>query len=106
MENRKDITVPLPAELNDKIIRELEYGDSRAKWVRQAIRLRLNQDPQEQIPDDYASLAPRKDITVPMPAEMNDKITESLGYDDSRSAWIRRAILARFLHEKQDLQRV
>ena len=41
MENRKDITVPMPKELRDEIDKQLEYGDSRSEWIRQAIRQRL-----------------------------------------------------------------
>jgi len=41
MEDRTDITVPLPGDLNDAIESELEYGDAKAEWVREAIRQRL-----------------------------------------------------------------
>ena len=41
MENRKDITVPMPKELRDEIDKQLEYGDSRSEWIREAIRQRL-----------------------------------------------------------------
>ena len=41
MENRKDVTVPMPAELDDAIKQQLDYGDSRAEWIREAIRMRL-----------------------------------------------------------------
>lgn len=41
MEDRTDITVPLPGDLNDAIEAELEYGDAKAEWVREAIRQRL-----------------------------------------------------------------
>jgi hypothetical protein len=41
MDNRKDVTVPMPATMVEKIENELGYGDSRAEWIRQAIRLRL-----------------------------------------------------------------
>ena len=41
MENRKDITVPMPEALRDQIDKQLEYGDSRSEWIRQAIREKL-----------------------------------------------------------------
>lgn len=44
MEDRKDVTVPMPKELVDDIDNELEYGDSRAGWIRDAIRQRLERE--------------------------------------------------------------
>jgi len=44
MEGRQDVTVPMPAELLEEIHDELGYGDSRAKWVRETIRMRLDGD--------------------------------------------------------------
>lgn len=41
MENRKDVTVPIPEEMNSAIEGQLEYGDSKAGWIREAIRQRL-----------------------------------------------------------------
>lgn len=41
MEDRKDVTVPMPASLVDAIEGQLGYGDSRAGWVREAARQRL-----------------------------------------------------------------
>jgi len=41
MENRKDVTVPMPEELKDDITEELEYGDTMAEWIRDAIKMRL-----------------------------------------------------------------
>jgi metal-responsive CopG/Arc/MetJ family transcriptional regulator len=41
MENRKDITVNMPKSLRDQIDDQLEYGDGRAGWIREAIRMRL-----------------------------------------------------------------
>jgi len=42
MEDRKDITVPMPKSLRDEIDGQLEYGDSRSEWIREAIRQRLD----------------------------------------------------------------
>lgn len=44
MENRKDVTVPMPEEMVDEIDDELEYGDSRAGWIRDAIKQRLERE--------------------------------------------------------------
>lgn len=44
MENRKDITVPMPKDLRDAIDSQLEYGDSRSQWIREAIVEKLERD--------------------------------------------------------------
>lgn len=44
MDDRKDITVPMPADLDRQIIEQLDYGDSKAAWIREAIRMRLRQE--------------------------------------------------------------
>lgn len=41
MENRKDVTVPMPETWTTAIEQELSYGDSRAGWIREAVRQRL-----------------------------------------------------------------
>jgi len=41
MQDRKDVTVPMPESLSDAIEGELEYGDSKAGWIREAIEQRL-----------------------------------------------------------------
>lgn len=41
MEDRKDVTVPMSADLLDEVNSQLSYGDSRAEWIREAIRQRL-----------------------------------------------------------------
>ena len=42
IENRKDITVPMDESLVEEIHDELGYGDSRAEWVRRAVRKELD----------------------------------------------------------------
>jgi Arc/MetJ-type ribon-helix-helix transcriptional regulator len=44
MENRKDVTVPMPKELKDEIEDRLGYNDSKAEWIREAIRQRLERE--------------------------------------------------------------
>ncbi|MFP8891858.1 hypothetical protein ACLI4U_19110 (plasmid) [Natrialbaceae archaeon A-CW2] len=44
MENRKDVTVPMPKQMKKNIESELEYGDSKAEWIREAIQLRFVSD--------------------------------------------------------------
>lgn len=44
MKDRTDVTVPIPKDLNDAIEAELSYGDSKAGWIREAIRQRLERD--------------------------------------------------------------
>lgn len=44
MENRKDVTVPMPETWTTAIEQELSYGDSRAGWIREAVRQRLIQE--------------------------------------------------------------
>lgn len=41
MENRTDITVPMPERMVEEINGQLEYGDSRAAWIREAVRAEL-----------------------------------------------------------------
>ena len=41
IENRKDITVPMDESLVEGIHAELGYGDSRAEWIRRAVRKEL-----------------------------------------------------------------
>lgn len=38
---RKDVTVPMDESLNREIEQQLGYGDSKAGWIREAIKLRL-----------------------------------------------------------------
>jgi len=44
MKNRRDVTVSLPADWVDEINDQLEYGDSRSAWIREAVRLRLAEE--------------------------------------------------------------
>ena len=41
IKNRKDITVPMDESLVEEIHAELGYGDSRAEWIRRAVRKEL-----------------------------------------------------------------
>ena len=41
MENRKDVTVPIEESMVEEIHEQLDYGDSRAGWIRGAIKQRL-----------------------------------------------------------------
>lgn len=41
---RVDITVPMSEDLDEAIKGQLEYGDSRAEWIREAIRQRLERE--------------------------------------------------------------
>lgn len=38
------MTVPMPGALLDAIDNELEYGDSRSEWIRDACRRKLDSD--------------------------------------------------------------
>ena len=40
----KEFNFLLPEDLNGEIEGELEYGDSKAEWIRQACRIRLESD--------------------------------------------------------------
>ena len=44
MRDRHDVTVPMEQDLVDEIDDELTYGDSRAEFVRSAIREKLARD--------------------------------------------------------------
>jgi len=51
MQDRKDISVCMPGELDDAIKDHLSYGDSKSEWIREAIRQRLHQDDADAGPD-------------------------------------------------------
>lgn len=44
MENRKDVTVPMPGDWVNAIDEQLEYGDSRSAWIREAVRAKLRSE--------------------------------------------------------------
>jgi len=44
MAEKKDVTVPMDEQLVDAIEEQLDYGDSRAEWIREAVRERLARD--------------------------------------------------------------
>lgn len=39
-----EVTVPMDSELHEDIVEQLEYGDSKAGWIRQAAREKLARD--------------------------------------------------------------
>lgn len=43
MGKSEDVTVTMPEDLVDEIEDQLDYGDSRSEWIRQAIKERLEQ---------------------------------------------------------------
>jgi len=43
-ESKQDVHVFLSASLNDTIEDQLDYGDSKSAWIREAIRQRLETD--------------------------------------------------------------
>lgn len=47
MDDRKDVTVPMPGDMADQIDEQLDYGDSRAGWIREAVRQRLEREAEE-----------------------------------------------------------
>jgi len=44
MQERKDLTVPMESKLNERIEQQLGYNDSKAAWIRDAIRQRLERE--------------------------------------------------------------
>jgi len=42
VQNRTDVTVPMPEQMVEEINEHLEYGDSRAAWIREAVRAELD----------------------------------------------------------------
>lgn len=38
----KEVTVPMTEKMDNDIVRELEYNDSKAEWIREAIEYRIN----------------------------------------------------------------
>ena len=49
---RKDVTVPMDESLDEQIAAELEYGDSKAAWIREAIMMRLESEADWERPDE------------------------------------------------------
>jgi len=43
-ESKQDVHVFLSSSLNDTIEEQLDYGDSKSAWIREAIRQRLETD--------------------------------------------------------------
>ena len=43
-ESKQDVHVFLSPSLNDTIEEQLDYGDSKSAWIREAIRQRLEAD--------------------------------------------------------------
>ena len=41
---KKDVHVFLPEEMDDEVEDQLEYGDSKSAWIREAIRQRLDSE--------------------------------------------------------------
>jgi len=46
-ENRKDITVPMDESEVEQVHDQLGYGDSRAEWIRNAVREKLAREEAE-----------------------------------------------------------
>lgn len=44
MTSRKTPTITMPDEMVSDIDEQLEYGDSRAAWIREAVRQRLERE--------------------------------------------------------------
>lgn len=44
MADRVDVTVNMGPELDEEIKDQLEYGDSKSAWIREAIRMRLREE--------------------------------------------------------------
>lgn len=42
MKDRVDVTIPMERDLRDRVDAQLGYGDSRAEWVRETLRARLD----------------------------------------------------------------
>lgn len=47
MSSRNTPTVPMDDDLLDAIDSQLDYGDSRAAWIREAVRQRLERETDE-----------------------------------------------------------
>ena len=61
MRDRKDLTVPLPRIWRDMIDHQLTYGDSRAGWIREAVRQRFEREGIDIAAVD--EIAEREDLT-------------------------------------------
>lgn len=44
MADRVDVTVNMGSDLDESVKDQLEYGDSKSAWIREAIRMRLREE--------------------------------------------------------------
>lgn len=47
IENKIEVTVPMPRTMNDRIEDQLTYGDHKSEWIREAIRMRFEAEAAE-----------------------------------------------------------
>lgn len=81
MKQRRDITVPMEAELVEKIGNQLTYGDSRAEWIRETIQKRLDS---------------QNEVEVEMGEELREQIKlHVLSSDESVQDFMEDAIIER-----------
>jgi len=85
MQDRKDISVCMPGELDDAIKDHLSYGDSKSEWIREAIRQRLNQDDADAGPDTaleaHSSDSESDSDTAPDLESSGDQSTQGGGHN-------------------------
>jgi hypothetical protein len=77
------VTVPVSAELDREIELRLDYGASKSEWVRETIRMRLNEF--DEISEEAAGPQPiinRKDISTVMEDNLHDRLVDQLEYGE------------------------
>lgn len=64
MEDKQEVTVPMPGDMEQAIIDELEYGDSKAGWIREAIQMRLEGEFDDSDAEDPVETDGGKDVAI------------------------------------------
>jgi Arc/MetJ-type ribon-helix-helix transcriptional regulator len=104
MTKDNSVTVPVSAELDREIKSRIDYPGSKSEWVREAIRMRL--DEFGEISDELAGPQPivnRKDISTVMEDDLYDRLVGQLEYGEGGKArFAREAIRMRLKNEDPD----
>jgi len=84
------VSVKVSDNLHNRICSQLEYGDSKSEFIRDCIRRKLESNPHEC--DESGGHDTDRTISVRVFDGMDGDIRDHLGYDDSKSAFIRIAV--------------
>jgi len=84
------LSIKVSDRLHNRICSQLEYGDSKSEFIRDCIRRKLESNPHEC--DEPIKSGVDRTVSVKLFDGMDGDIRQHLGYEDSKSAFIRSAI--------------